>query len=57
MSGAEEDDRQAWYWTREQVMDRGKFFIPVDFSTAKDSGKTTGSFMDHSVENELTFNP
>ena len=48
MSGAEEDDRQAWYWKREQVLDGGKFFIPVDFSTAKDGGKTP-------VDVELTF--
>jgi len=55
MSGAEEDDRQAWYWKREQVLDGGKFFIPVDFSTAKDGGKTTGPFMEHPVDVELTF--
>jgi len=55
MSGAEEDDRQSWYWKREQVLDGGKFFIPVDFSTAKDGGKTTGPFMEHPVDVELTF--
>lgn len=55
MSGAEEDERQAWYWRREQVLDGGKFFIPVDFSTAKDGGKTTGPFMEHPVDVELTF--
>lgn len=55
MSGVEEDDRQAWYWKREQVLDGGKFFIPVDFSTAKDGGKTTGPFMEHPVDVELTF--
>ena len=49
MSAAEEDDCQAWYSTREQVMDGGKFFIPVDFSTAKDGE------MEHPVDVELTF--
>ena len=39
MSGAEEADRQAWYWGREQVLDGGKFFIPADFGTAKDGKK------------------
>lgn len=57
MSGAEEDERQAWFWKREQVLDGGKFFIPVDFSTAKDGGKTTGPFMEHPVDVELTFGP
>ena len=57
MSGSEEDDRQAWYWKREQVLDGGKFFIPVDFSTAKDGGKTTGPFTEHPVDVELTFGP
>lgn len=57
MSGAEEDERQAWFWKQEQVLDGGKFFIPVDFSTAKDGGKTTGPFMEHPVDVELTFGP
>jgi len=47
MSGAEKDDHQASYWKQKQVLDGGKFFIPVDFSTAKDGGKTTGPFMEH----------
>lgn len=38
-----------------RVLDGGKFFIPVDFSTAKDGGKTTGPFMEHPVDVELTF--
>ena len=57
MSGAEEADRQAWYWGREQVLDGGKFFIPADFSAAKDGGKTTGPFMEHPVDVELTSGP
>ena len=39
------------------MLDGGKFFIPADFSTAKDGGKTTGPFMEHPVDVELTSGP